>query len=348
MESDCGLVVRSASRVSLCDNRGMKKMSSIQQVCVLGGTGFVGHALVQQLVASGRRVTVLSRRPERARELLVNPGVRLVKANIHDLAVLEKHFQGMDAVINLVGILNEFRYQSFRDIHVKLPGNVMRACWKAGVERLLHMSALGADAGTGMSQYLRTKGEAEQLLHVDAGDDLFVTRFRPSVIFGENDQFFNRFASLLRMSPLVFPLACSNTRLAPVYVEDVAAAFVRTLEDSSTYDERYDLCGPREYTLRELVEYTGELTGRRRFIIPLADRVSMFQAAVLEMVPGKPFSMDNFYSLKTASHCENDGLGLLDIDATPLETVVPRYLQGWKERNRYDLFRQYARRLDNS
>ncbi len=322
-------------------------MSSIRQVCVLGGTGFVGHALVQQLVASGRKVTVLSRRPERSRDLLVNPGVRMVKADVRDLRVLEKHFQGMDAVINLVGILNEFRFQSFRDLHVKLPGDVMRACWKAQVPRLLHMSALGADAGTGKSQYLRTKGEAEQLLHVDAGDDLFVTRFRPSVVFGENDQFFNRFADLLRYSPLVFPLACSDVKLAPVYVEDVAAAFVRTLEDPSTYDERYDLCGPRQYTLRELVEYTGELTGRRRKVIPLADRVSMFQAAVLEMVPGKPFSMDNFYSLKTGSQCENDGLGLLGIESTPLETIVPRYLQGKKQRNRYDEFRQYARRIDN-
>lgn len=322
-------------------------MSSIRQICVLGGTGFVGHALVRQLAATGCQITVLSRRPERSRDLLINPGVRLVKANVRDAAVLEKHFQGMDAVINLVGILNEFSYQSFRDMHVKLPGDVMRACWKAEVPHLLHMSALGADAGTGMSEYLRTKGEAEQLLHVDAGDGLFVTRFRPSVIFGKNDQFFNRFAGLLRYSPLIFPLACSDAKLAPVFVEDVAAAFVRTLEDPSTYDQRYDLCGPREYTLRELVEYTGTLTGYRRKVIPLPDRVSMFQAAVLEMVPAKPFSMDNFYSLKTGSRCENDGFGLLGIEATPLEAIVPGYLQGCKQQKRYDEYRQFARRIDS-
>jgi len=200
-------------------------MSRIQQVCVLGGGGFVGRTLVQQLADSGRQVTVLSRRPERRRHLLTTPGVKLVKADVHQKAELVKHFAGMDAAINLIGILNEFRYQKFRDVHVKLPSDVMRACWKAGVPRLLHMSALNADAGTGMSEYLRTKGEAEQLLHVDSGDDLQVTRFRPSVIFGPHDQFFNRFATLLKYAPWIFPLAAGKAKLSPVYVGDVAQAF---------------------------------------------------------------------------------------------------------------------------
>ncbi len=317
-------------------------MSRIESICVLGGTGFVGHAVVQQLVTTGRKVIVLSRRPERARDLLPNPGVRLIKADIHQQKVLERYFQGMDAVINLVGILNEFRHQSFRDAHVKLPGSVMRACWKADVPRLLHMSALGADAGTGKSEYLRTKGEAEQLLYIDSGDDLHVTRFRPSVIFGQNDQFFNRFARLLRYTPWLFPLACGNASLAPVYVEDVARAFVTSLEDSGTYNQRYDLCGPSEYSLRELVEYTAQLLGLRRRVIPLPERVAMLQAFFLEMVPGKPFSLDNFYSLKTASRCENDGLQCLGIQATPLEAVVPQYMLGKTHCSRYDRFRRYA------
>lgn len=321
-------------------------MLRVKRVCVLGGTGFVGRAVVRRLAASGRSVVVPSRHPERAREIALNAGAQLVKENIHDPEALKRRFRGMDAVINLVGILNEFSHQSFRDTHVLLPRNVMRACWKAGVPRLLHMSALGADAGTGKSGYLRTKGEAEQLLHVDAGDKLAVTRFRPSVIFGRHDMFFNRFAALLRLSPGVFPLACAAAPLSPVYVEDVAQAFVAALEDANTFGRRYDLCGPREYTLRELVEYTARLTGRRRVIIPLPDRVSMAQAALLELFPGKPFSLDNYYSLKTASRCEHDGLRRLGLSATALETVVPGYLLGKTRPPRYDLFRREPRRAD--
>ncbi len=319
-------------------------MSRIQNICVLGGTGFVGHAVVRQLVTTGRKITVLSRRPQRAKDLLPNPGVRLVKADIHKPEVLERHFEGMDAVINLVGILNEFRYQSFRDTHVKLPRNVMRICWKTGVQRLLHMSALGADAGTGKSEYLRTKGEAEQLLYIDSGDNLHITRFRPSVIFGPNDQFFNRFARLLRYTPWLFPLACSNALLAPVYVEDVARAFATALEEPDTYNQRYDLCGPSRYSLRELVEYTAKLIGLRRRVIPLPERVAMLQAFFLEMVPGKPFSLDNFYSLKTASHCEDNGLQRLGIESTPLEAIVPQYMLGKTQRVRHNEFRRHAGR----
>lgn len=304
----------------------------------------MGRTLVPMLVASGRQVTVLTRRPERRRDLLTTPGVRLVRANVHNPAELEKYFAGMDAVINLVGILNEFRYQKFRDIHVKLPGNIMRACWKVGVPRLLHMSALNADAGTGMSEYLRTKGEAEQLLHVDAGDHLHVTRFRPSVIFGPHDNFFNMFARLLKYAPGIFPLAAGNARLAPVYVNDVAQAFINTLEDTSSYDQRYDLCGPREYTLKELVDYTAQLAGYRRWIIPLGNRLSMMQAFFLEMAPGKPFTLDNYHSLQTSGGCQNDGLSRLGIAGTPLEAIVPSYISNVHSRARYDEYRKYARR----
>jgi len=319
-------------------------MSRIHRVCVLGGGGFVGRTLCQQLVASGREVTVLSRRPERRRQLLTLPGVKLVKADVHQPAELEKYFSGMDAVINLIGILNEFRYQKFRDVHVKLPGNVMRACWKTEVPRLLHMSALHADAGTGMSEYLRTKGEAEQLLHVDAGDHLHVSRFRPSVIFGPEDQLFNRFAGLLRYSPWIFPLAAGRARLSPVYVGDVAQAFIRTLEETASYDQRYDLCGPHEYTLQELVEYTAQLCGYKRKVFSLGNRISMLQAFFMEMLPGKPFTLDNYHSLQTGGDCSNDGLGMLGIDKTPVEAVVPSYLNSEHTRARYDMYRKFAGR----
>ena len=322
-------------------------MLGIRKVCVLGGGGFVGRSLVQQLIDSGRQVTVLSRRPERRRHLLTNPGIKLLKSDIQQPAELEKHFAGMDAVINLVGILNEFRYQKFDDVHVTLPRNVMRACWKTGVTRLLHMSALNADAGTGMSDYLRSKGQAEQLLHVDAGDELRITRFRPSVIFGPHDQFFNRFASLLKYAPWLVPLAAGNARLSPVYVGDVAQAFVRALDQERGYAQRYDLCGPQEYSLEELVNYTAQLAGLNRRVLSLGNRLSMLQAFFMEMLPGKPLTLDNYRSLQTTGGCRVDGLALLGIDKTPLEAVVPSYIAGRHQRARYDGFRRTAGRLSD-
>lgn len=315
-------------------------MSRTKQICVLGGTGFVGRTLVRQLACRGYQVTVLSRHPERHRGLLTSLGVRLLKVNIHDSVALEQSLQGMDAVINLVGILNQFRYQSFRSLHVELPRKVMRACWKTGTPRLLHMSALNADAGKAASQYLRTKGEAEDLLHVDAGDHLNVTRIRPSVIFGSGDQFFNRFAQLLQLIPVAFPLACSNTRFAPVYVGDVAQAFIRVLDEPFTYDKRYDLCGPHEYTLAELVAYTAKITGLKRSIVPLGSFLSRAQAVLMSMVPGKPFSLDNYYSMQVDSICTDDGLARLGIAATPLEEVVPGYIGARSQRARYTQFRR--------
>lgn len=322
-------------------------MPRIHRVCILGGGGFVGRTLCRQLVAAGREVTVLSRRPERRGQLRTLSGVKLVKADVHQPEVLEKYFVGMDAVINLVGILNEFRYQQFRDVHVNLPGNVMRACWKVGVPRLLHMSALHADVSTGLSEYLRTKGEAEQMLHVNSGGCLHVTRFRPSVIFGPQDQFFNRFANLLKYSPWVFPLAAAWSKLSPVYVGDVAQAFVRTLEEAGSYGQRYDLWGPHEYTLGELVRYTAKLCGYKRKIVSLGNRASMLQAFLTGMLPGKPFTLDNYHSLQTEGSCRDDGLNLLGIEKTSVEAVVPSYLGGEHTQARYDAYRKYASREES-
>ncbi|TNF96001.1 MAG: complex I NDUFA9 subunit family protein [Gammaproteobacteria bacterium] len=319
-------------------------MRTIHHICILGGTGFVGQSLVARLAKTGRTITVLTRRPERHRSLQVNPGVKLIKADIHDEETLVKHFRPADAVINLVGILAESRRHSFYNVHFELARKVMQSCWKADVTRLLHMSALNADAGRGASMYLHTKGEAEDMLHVDAGDDLHVTRFRPSVIYGSNDSFFNRFASLLRLSPVVFPLACPKTRFAPVYVEDVAEAFVATLEDKSSFGQRYDLCGPQSYTLNELVTMTAEYIGSNSLIIPLGNFFSQLQAFFLGMLPGKPFTLDNYHTLQFDSVCEENGLIQLGIQPAPLEVVVPRYLGRSFQRAKYDEFRKLANR----
>ena len=270
----------------------------MSKVCLLGATGFVGQHLVARLSKAGIHCRVLARHPQRHAGLQVNPGVELIKTAKLDSATLAEQFRGCDAVINLVGILNQTRHASFRQIHVELVDIVVDAAIKAGVGRFLHMSALHADEARGTSEYLRSKGEGENRAHTHGGSGLLVTSFRPSVIFGVGDSFFNRFAGLLRLSPLVFPLACPQSRFAPVWVDDVTEAFTRSLLDDNTADQHLDLCGPRAYSLRELVDYTARVSGLKRMILPLGDGVSRLQARMLGLMPGRPFTLDNYLSLR--------------------------------------------------
>ena len=307
-------------------------------VCILGGTGFVGRHLVNRLAAEGVRCRILTRRPHRHRHVGVARGSTLVEADVHDRAELVRQFAGQDAVINLVGILNEGGGENFRRVHYELPLSVLAACQTAGVPRLLHMSALNADAQRGTSNYLKTKGAAEDYLHANAGG-VAVTSFRPSVIFGPDDSFFNRFAALLRI-PGPFPLACPKARFAPVYVGDVAEAFARALDDPGTFDQRYDLCGPRVFTLRELVDYTVEAMGERKPILELNDTLSRLQAKVLGVMPGRPFTMDNYRSMQMDSVCERDGLGRLGIVPTDVDAVIPFVLGQRLPKQRLDSLRR--------
>lgn len=317
------------------------------QICVLGGSGFVGLRVVTALAAQGHSIRVLTRRRERHRELLVLPTVEVVDANVHNLDDLNHNFAGQDTVINLIGILNEKRDngKGFYHAHVELAQKVIEACKQQDVQRLLHMSALNADPATGSSYYLRSKGEAEQRVHAAHG--IKVTSFRPSVIFGPADQFINRFAELLRMTPGVFPLACGQSRFAPVYVGDVAQAIVRSLDNPATYGQRYNLCGPHEYTLQQLVQYTAGVMGLKRKVISLGKFSSWLQANILEYFPGKPFSRDNYRSLQTPSVCNKGEHVLRDvfgIKPKTIEVEVPRYLINRVSRQQYMEFRRHARR----
>ena len=310
------------------------------QICMLGGTGFVGSHIAARLAAAGHSVKILTRRRERHRELLVVPGIALVEADIFDRGQLLKHFAHCHAVINLVGILNEkgHRGDGFHRMHVELSKLVLDACLNNRVKRLLHMSALNADASAAPSFYLRSKGEAENALLTYNSDRIAVTSFRPSVIFGANDSFFNRFAGLLKLVP-VFPLACPDARFAPVYVGDVASRFVNALEDPSTYGKRYDLCGPHDYSLVELVRYTAKLLGIRRYVIGLPDGLSKLQANIFEWLPGKPFSLDNYNSLKVDSICTAGAR-----EPTSIESIVPGYIGNNDPNQNFDDYRKVARR----
>jgi len=315
-------------------------------LCILGGTGFVGRHLISEVTEAGYRVRVPTRRRARHRDLLVNPRVELVEADVHDAGALAEQLAGCDAAANLIGILNEAGHDGsgFRRAHVELAEKLVGAAREQGVTRVLHMSALNADAHSEHGYYLKTKGEAEDLMHEAAGEGLQITSFRPSVIFGPGDSFFNRFAALLRWSPGVLPLACAGARFAPVFVGDVVKAFAHALGDKTTIGERYELCGPNIYTLRELVEYTARTAGLKRRVLPLGDGISHLQARILEYAPGKPFSLDNYHSLQKDSVCSSPALQALGIEPTALEAVVPQYLGRQSSRARYSLARRLAGR----
>lgn len=315
-----------------------------KKICLLGGTGFVGRHLTNELANRGYALRIVTRRRERHRELWVHRQLETVEGNVHNPGSLKAAFEGCAAVINLVGILNPHSgcCGDFESVHAKLPGTVAAACLESGVDRLLHMSALNASPDA-PSEYLRTKAKGEDAAHEAAKLGLKVTSFQPSVIFGEDDSFFNRFAGLLALSP-VMPLACPEARFAPVYIEDVVRAFANSLEDKSTIDKRYQLCGPEVYTLRELVTYTARATGRRRLIVGFSDGLSQLQASILERMPGTPFSRDNYNSMQTDSVCSQNGLRELGIEPTFIDTVVPNYLGGRTTAALYGAMRAVANR----
>jgi NADH dehydrogenase len=306
------------------------------RICIMGGTGFVGRHLAARLNELQVPAKILTRRRERQRAVLVLPLTQVSEINVYDYERLKQEFTGYDTVINLAGILNETEHSGagFHKAHVNLTRNVVDACVSVGCKRLLHMSTLNASGTHPSSFYLRTKGMAEDYVHTYARG-IKATSFRPSVIFGDGDSFFNRFAALLRFAPYYFPLACPNTRFAPVYVGDVVTQFINALDDPATYGKRLELCGPETYTLKELVAYTAELLGLSRKIVGLPDFASRLQAAIMEYLPNKPFSLDNYHSMRKDSVCSN---GI--VMHTSLKAIVPTYLLNRNVRKSYDLFRR--------
>ena len=316
-----------------------------ETICIVGGTGFVGQHLAHRLTRDDYNVRVLTRRRERHRALIVNPDISVVETDVHSPEQLRRHFSDCSTVINLVGILNESSGtdNSFHRTHVQLVDNICNAAAGCGVTRLLHMSAINADASEQRSRYLQTKGEGEERAHAAEKQGMHVTSFRPSVIFGRDDSFFNRFAALLAISPVAFPLACPDSRLTPVFVNDVTEAMCRAL-DPATAGERLELCGPDTFTLKELVEYTRNQLGLNCRIFGLGDGLSRLQARILGLVPGRPFTLDNYYSLQKESSCAHNALPQLGIRPTAIDTVVPGYLGGRSARSHYPAFRRHSRR----
>lgn len=297
-----------------------------QSITILGGTGFLGTRLVARLIKDGHEVTVLSRDREQHKHLLVLPGLTLENCDVYDEAQLSERFRGKDAVINLIGILNErgFGGSGFRRAHTELTRGVLQAVRSAGVARFLQVSALKA-AADAPSYYLRSKGDAEQLIR-EAGFPLDWTILEPSVMFGPGDSFLNRFAGLLGAVPLVFPLAKPNARFQPVLVDDVIEALLRCLQSGASIRQTYELGGPQIYSLREIVGLVAKLTGRRRWIVGLPDVVARMQALVMDFVPGRPFSTDNYRSLTVDSVCTEDGFARLGLKQQSMVASARQYL----------------------
>jgi NADH dehydrogenase len=306
----------------------------LDNILVLGGSGFVGRHLAAALATQGLRLTVPTRRRERAKHLLPLPTVDVVEADIMAPGSLEALARGKQAVVNLVGIL----HGDFERAHVQLPRAVVAACRASGVKRLIHMSALGASSAA-PSEYLRSKALGERVV-LDAAD-LAATMFRPSVIFGPEDRFLNTFACLARWF-FVLPIACPQARFQPVYVGDVARAMAQALDEPDSHGKVYELGGPHEYSLRELVELVCAITGRHRLVVGLPGRLGYLQAWAMEKLPGRLMTRDNLRSMQVPSVAA--GPFPFGIRPQALDALAPTYLAPAGPRERYPQLRWRARR----
>lgn len=275
-------------------------MMNEAKILLIGGSGFIGQKIASGLSALGHSVLLPTRRAAYAKELWVLPKLQVIEANIHDPSVLADLCQRLGpegVVINLVGVLHDKTGSpygpGFLKNHVELTKKIIAAMSAANLKRYIHMSALGASSW-GASMYQRSKGDAENLVKAS---DLDWTIFRPSVVFGEKDKFINLFASLQKFAP-VLPLGGAGVKFQPVYVSDVAQAFVKSISMSETIGRVFDLAGPRVYTLAELVNFAGVVGGRKSIVIPLPKPLAYLQAGLLEMMPGPTLmSRDNLASM---------------------------------------------------
>ena len=298
------------------------------KIVVLGGTGFVGRLLLKRLAAEGHQVTLLSRNLAAHSDRLLPPAVLLRQLDVHDPVALGAAIAGADVAINLVAILNEAGSDGsgFKRVHVDLCRTLIAACEQQGVRRLVQMSSL--NAGRGDSHYLASRGQAEAAVKASGLD---WTIFEPSVIFGVGDGLFERFAALLRTLP-VLPLACPDSRMAPVYVGDVVEAICRCLRDERSVGEVYELYGPDVFSLKEIVRMTARQSGLRRLVLPLPNFLGRIQGLACDLIPGKPFSSDNFRSLQVDSVGGIDGLHRLGIEPTRVAQLLPDILGHHEEK----------------
>ena len=324
----------------------MKKLT----IGLQGGSGFLGSFLANLLVQRGHSIRISTRKENNSRRLWVLPNTKIEEVDMNRQEQIDRFLEGCDCVVNLIGILNERKDngQGFTYAHVELVKRLIQSCKTNGIGHLVQISALGADTLSD-SYYLSSKGQAEKLIQAEKSPKFSTSVIRPSVIFGPNDDFTNRFARLLKLARGLLPLACPHSRLQPIYVGDVSKAIIALIENESYSGKSYDVGGPDIFTLRQIVEYISEIIGCNARIVPLNNLFSFFQAQILEFVPGKPFSKDNLRTLKNDSVCElSNALGQLRVNATSMNHVLPSYLGGNSIRTRYSQYRNLAGRSQKS
>jgi len=291
-----------------------------QRVCIIGGSGFVGRSIVDQALAAGHQVRVACRHPERARDLMVK-GVEMAAVDVTDGRGIEAAVANQDVVIYLVGLLFEKGKQNFIAAHRDGVERVLKACKEAGVQQYLHMSALGA-GDVAESSYATTKAQAEALV---SKADLNSTIFRPSIIYGAGDNFFNQFKAMSAMLP-VMPVISGATLFQPVWVEDVARAFVTAIGNQHVSGQRYDLAGPQTYSFQAMLELLMCALGRKRLFIPLPAMAAKMMAIFTSILPTPPITLDQ---LKLLSH-DNvvDGEAFPALFGTPasLLDILPSFI----------------------
>ena len=309
-----------------------------RRTAVLGGSGFIGRYIVQRLAARGDVIPVGCRHAQEAKFLmpLGNVGqIATINVTIGDEQVLHAFLAGNDALVNCVGILRESGAQTFERAHHTGPARLARLAREARIERFVHISAIGADSRS-TSAYARTKAAGEAAVR-----DAFptVTILRPSVVFGPEDQFFNRFAAIAAISPVLPLIGGGHTRFQPVYVGDVANAVLKCLDDPTTAGRTYELGGPKVYTFRELIQLLLDEIRRKRLLANLPFGLAAAQARLMSILPSPPLTPDQVELLKRDNVVSSSALTLSTLGITPtaVEAILPTYLErfrrgGWYER----------------
>ena len=310
----------------------------LDKITIIGGMGFIGSQLVAKLSKFCKKIVILTRNKSSNSGITVLPNLEIIQVDVNDERILKEYTKGSDILINLVGILNEFdKINTFKLIHYDLVKKISNAIQANKIKRFLHISSLNANP-TSSSNYLKTKGMAEDFLLQNTSGFCKVTIFRPSIVFGEKDSFFNKFAKILKFSP-IFPLACPAAKFMPIYIHDLTDFIIDSINDTKTYNTSIDVTGPKEYTFRELINLTLKSLRIRRLVIPLGDNLSKIQAIIFERLPGKLFSIDNYHSLKVDSISSEGFKG-----TTCAEDVVPTYLNRLKNKNHIEELRKKSGR----
>ena len=313
-------------------------MNKIGKVVILGGSGFIGAQLATKLSSISDKIVIPTRNTESNLGLKMIPNLEIIQLDVKDERSINILLDKTDLVINTIGILNELNDDnSFEKIHFELTKKISLSIKQNKVKRYLHISSLNADPKS-TGKYLKSKGKAEDYLLGETALFSNVTIFRPSIVFGEDDSFFNKFATLLKIFP-IFPLACPNSKFMPVYVDDLTDYMISTINDTKSYNRKIDVTGPNEYSFRELINQTLLALKIKRLIIPLNNFLSRAQARVFQNLPGKLFTMDNYESLQFDS-CSDEGFK----GSSSLEDIIPQYLNIKTKQERFEKLRKKSGR----